>query len=111
MHLLPRSRRGTWLLAGAVWCAACAGLWCTLPVTPRAEFPLDNESPDWGLLGLGPDGDSAVIQRFIDYQPPDRMSPDNTDLERKPWVTVELVDLHAGQKTHTPCPTKPGTGE
>jgi hypothetical protein len=22
MHILPRSRRGTWLLAGAVWCAA-----------------------------------------------------------------------------------------
>jgi hypothetical protein len=27
MPLFPRSRRGTWLLAGAVWLAACAGLW------------------------------------------------------------------------------------
>jgi hypothetical protein len=27
MPRLPRSRGGTWLLAGAVWLAACAGLW------------------------------------------------------------------------------------
>jgi hypothetical protein len=25
MRLLPRSRRGTWLLAGAVWVISCAG--------------------------------------------------------------------------------------
>jgi hypothetical protein len=37
MRILPRSRRGTWLLAGAVWCAACAGLWRALPVVVRAR--------------------------------------------------------------------------
>jgi hypothetical protein len=38
MPLLPRSRRGTWLLAGAVWLVACAGLWWALPFKPLAEW-------------------------------------------------------------------------
>lgn len=36
--MLPRSRRGTWLLAGAVWLAACAGWWWALPVAPRTTI-------------------------------------------------------------------------
>jgi WD40 repeat protein len=50
MHLLPRSRRGTWLLAGAAWCAACAGLWWALPVVPLCSWdvpPLDHYSWDF----------------------------------------------------------------
>src|SRR5262245_40579163 len=38
MPLLPRSRRGTWLLAATVWLAACAGLLWALPVVPRAKW-------------------------------------------------------------------------
>jgi hypothetical protein len=40
MRLLPRSRRGNWLLAGVVWCVACAGWWWVLPVVPRAVIHL-----------------------------------------------------------------------
>src|SRR5205807_1302950 len=31
MGLLPGSRRGTWLLAAAVWAGLCVATWCALP--------------------------------------------------------------------------------
>jgi hypothetical protein len=40
MPLVPRSRRGTWLLAGVVWLGACAMWWWMLPVVPRAVLQL-----------------------------------------------------------------------
>jgi WD40 repeat protein len=40
MHLLPRSPRGTWLLAAAVWAAVCAAVWLAVPEVPRAEWTL-----------------------------------------------------------------------
>jgi WD40 repeat protein len=39
MRLLPRSSRGTWLLAGAAWLAGCGALWWALPHRPRAAWP------------------------------------------------------------------------
>src|SRR5436190_931154 len=39
MRLLPRSARGTALLAAALWPAATAALWACLPVLPRVAFP------------------------------------------------------------------------
>jgi hypothetical protein len=58
MLFLPRSPRGTWLLAGAVWLAACAGWWWALPPAPRAvmRFPENAQ-----LLGIGPDAVSALV--------------------------------------------------
>jgi len=38
IRLLPRSPRGTWLLAAAVWLATCGALWWMLPPAPRAEW-------------------------------------------------------------------------
>jgi hypothetical protein len=53
MRLLPRSRRGTWLFAGTVWLAACAGLWRWLPVVPRAKWNAPQPSRLVGLLADG----------------------------------------------------------
>jgi hypothetical protein len=58
MPLLPRSRRGTGLLAGAVWLAACVGLWWVLPVVSREVLRLQESEV---LLGFGPGGATAVI--------------------------------------------------
>jgi hypothetical protein len=41
-RLLPRTPRGTWLLAGAVWLAGCGALWWAVPYRPRASWPTDN---------------------------------------------------------------------
>src|SRR5262245_27024506 len=35
MRLLPRTPRGTWLLAAVMWLAGCAILWWQLPDVPR----------------------------------------------------------------------------
>jgi WD40 repeat protein len=42
IRLLPRTPRGTWLLAGAVWLVGCGALWWVLPYRPRASWPTDN---------------------------------------------------------------------
>src|SRR5439155_15280875 len=60
MPLLPRSRRGTWLLAAAVWLAACAGLWWALPVLPRGEFRLPKGAE---LVSLGPGFATALVRQ------------------------------------------------
>src|SRR5262245_4425242 len=40
IRLLPRTPRGTWLLAGAVWLAGVGALWYLVPAVPRAEWTL-----------------------------------------------------------------------
>src|SRR4051794_36624212 len=40
MRLLPRTRRGTWLLAVLVWAVGCTALWWAVPPRPRAEWAL-----------------------------------------------------------------------
>src|SRR5437870_11650833 len=60
MPLLPRSRRGTWLLSALVWLAACAGFWQFLPAVPRDVVRIPE---GFDLLGFGPEGTSALIQR------------------------------------------------
>src|SRR5262245_8817282 len=64
MRLLPRSPRGTWLLAGAVWAAGCAASWWALPVRPRAEWALSEEER---LLGFLPNG--VLVTSHIDTGP------------------------------------------
>src|SRR4051794_5849467 len=39
MRLLPRTPRGTWALAAAVWLAGCAAIWAVLPGVPRVVIP------------------------------------------------------------------------
>lgn len=50
MRLLPRSPRGTWLLAGAAWLAVCAAAWPVLPVRPRAEWAADATTMPVGFV-------------------------------------------------------------
>lgn len=83
MSLLPRSRRGTWLLAGAVWLAACAGLWWALPVVPRTEMKLPEQSH---FLCLGPDGRFAVVVNPIA----------DTVLDRQ-LVDLDLIEVSSGR--------------
>jgi WD40 repeat protein len=61
MPLLPRTVRGTWLLAGAVWVAWCGAFWFGLPVRPRAEWRLPEESY---LVGVRPDKCTLVTARI-----------------------------------------------
>jgi WD40 repeat protein len=63
MPIIPRFRRGTLLLAGAVWLAACAGLWWVLPVVPRIVIDARHNvlncdfSPDMrSLITFSPSG-------------------------------------------------------
>jgi hypothetical protein len=68
MPLLPRSRRGTWLLAAAVWLAACAGWWWLMPFAPHAEWELPIET---ALLGFGPDDREVLTcRRFAFFEGP-----------------------------------------
>jgi hypothetical protein len=53
MRLLPRTPRGTWLLAGLAWAAAWAALWWALPVRPRVEWQAPCSSQLIGFLGDG----------------------------------------------------------
>jgi hypothetical protein len=73
MRLLPHSRRGKSLLAGAAWCAACAGWWWVLPVVPRAVMTLPENCR---LLGFGPDGETALIRRAVAHFESDRRGKD-----------------------------------
>src|SRR5438552_2894345 len=84
MPLLPRSRCETWLLAGAVWLAACAGLWWALPVVPRAVMRLPK---DTDLVSLGPDGTTAVVMR-------DGRTTESNDVNR---IGVDLVEIPSGR--------------
>jgi WD40 repeat protein len=57
MRLLPRSARGTWLLATAVWAGGCAVLWTLMPVVPRAHANIPSSS----ALGVEPGGRSVTL--------------------------------------------------
>lgn len=83
MSLLPRSRRGTWLLAGAVWLAACAGLWWALPIVPRTEMKLPEKSH---FLCYGPDGRFAVVVNPIADSVLDRQ-----------LVDLDLIEVSSGR--------------
>jgi WD40 repeat protein len=64
MPFLPRSRRGSWLLAAAVWLAACVGWWWVLPVAPRSWQPPGSNY----LLGYLSDG-KTLLTCTIDQKP------------------------------------------
>src|SRR5437667_9293836 len=83
MRFLPRSRRGTWLLAGAVWLAACAGGWWTLPVMPRGELRLPH---DIDLVGLLPGGQRGIVARRI-----------RGEFGHEDLADFELVELPSGR--------------
>src|SRR5262245_21410136 len=50
MRLLPRTVRGTWLLAGAVWLAGAAAFWSVLGPLPRASWSLSGEQDAVGFV-------------------------------------------------------------
>jgi WD40 repeat protein len=96
-----RSRRGTWIIAGAVWCAASAGWWLVLPVVPRAEFQLPVGS---SLLGLCPGG-TALVNRYVSHP--------TIETHGHPFA-LELVDVSSGRLLSTlkePCDYFKVTGE
>src|SRR5262249_22433296 len=59
MHLLPRTVRGTVLLAAVAWSVAAVVLWEVLPVRPRRAWPTPGPGAGGGFL---PDGHSLVTQ-------------------------------------------------
>jgi hypothetical protein len=65
MRVLPRSARGTWLLAAMTWAGACAGAWGLLPGMPRTTLHLPVEAE---LVGFGPNGDTVLVRREISRQ-------------------------------------------
>lgn len=78
MRLLPRSPRGIWLLAAAIFGVGCGILWLTLPVEPRARI---RAQP--GIWGYTSDGKSMLKQR-----PPEM--PRDQALARQQIYTLEL---------------------
>jgi hypothetical protein len=66
MALVPRSRRGTWLLAAAAWAAGSVAIWWLLPERPRAVTP--KADAGW-LYGFTADGRSVVGQAFGSFDP------------------------------------------
>lgn len=59
MALLPRSRRGNWLLAGVVWLAACTTFWWAMPARPRMQWPIDEPCQPVGFV--------AGARSFVTY--------------------------------------------
>jgi hypothetical protein len=47
---LPRTPRGTWLLAAAVWLVLCGALWSVLPYRPRASWPTEEPAVVHGFV-------------------------------------------------------------
>jgi hypothetical protein len=89
MPLLPRSRRGTGLLAGAVWLAACAGLWWAVPVVPRAVMRLPE---DMALIGLGPTCTTGLALHA--------RSASNLGQSQD---SIELIEVPSGRRLATLC--------
>src|SRR5262245_41398443 len=50
MRLLPRTSRGTWLMAAVTWLAGCSAVWWVLPVRPRAAWLMPGPSQIVGCL-------------------------------------------------------------
>jgi len=50
IRLLPRTLRGTWLLAGAVWLAGVGALWWALPYRPRAAWQTQEPAVVHGFI-------------------------------------------------------------
>jgi hypothetical protein len=50
MRLLPKTPRGTWLLAGAVWLAGVGALWWALPCRPRGAWPTEEPAVVHGFI-------------------------------------------------------------
>jgi hypothetical protein len=50
IRLLPRTSRGTWLLAGPVWLAGWAALWWALPYRPRVSWPTEGPAVVHGFI-------------------------------------------------------------
>jgi WD40 repeat protein len=61
IRLLPRTPRGTWLLAGAFWLAATTVLWFVLPVLPRTTWALPEPSK---LLGFAAGEKTLLTSSF-----------------------------------------------
>jgi WD40 repeat protein len=86
MRLLPKTPRGTWLLAAAVWVGGVTAVWAVLPVRPRHSLEL----PEPVLfLGVGPGGRTILTAQRIDG-PSTRESPG----QRGP---VHVRDAHTGR--------------
>src|SRR5262245_1314663 len=131
MRALPRTPRGTWALAAAVWAAGCWGLWSVLPVCPRVEWELPINSfpvgvlPDQTLLTASlthitlagdpvlrsPSGplrlwrDGRLLREFL--SPADRFSQSQVSRTAR-WLalfatpTLRLLDLTDGHVTEAP---------
>ena len=50
IRLLPRTPRGTWLLAGAVWLGGVGALWWALPYRPRAAWATEEPAVVHGFI-------------------------------------------------------------
>jgi WD40 repeat protein len=66
MRLLPRSAKGTWLLAGAVWLAGCLIVWLLLPGVPRVVVPFTNAG---SMDAFTADGRSICGQIYESFDP------------------------------------------
>lgn len=56
MRMLPRSAKGTWLLAASMWVGLCAAVWTALPTVPRAAWELPEQAH---VLAFSPAGDEV----------------------------------------------------
>jgi hypothetical protein len=92
MRVLPRTVRGTWLLAGTVWLALCAAAWWALPAWPRAVIAVPGAHR---LLGVGPGGRTVVVDGAEDVN------------DWPPTVAIRAWDTGAGS-IRTVLPAKNG---
>jgi WD40 repeat protein len=64
MRILPRSAKGTWLLAAVAWVGLCAVVWWLLPTVPRVSWTLPEPS---GLRFLS--GADELVTRTLRFYP------------------------------------------
>jgi WD40 repeat protein len=88
MRLLPRSAKGTWLLATAVWVAACAAAWLFLP--PRPRHVLD--AREFVPMEFSTDGRILVTSSRLDQNSPNSLQLWNA-------VTGQEIDLRPEMPT------------
>lgn len=94
MLLVPRSRRGTWLLAGVVWLGACAGAWWLLPVEPRYKWTAPQICRLVGVLADGTLATQDFSESESSYSGPVRLwnAENGTELLPQPlWRNDHVV--------------------
>jgi hypothetical protein len=103
MRLLPKTPRGTWALAGAVWLAGCGALWWALPYAPHPHWAVPTVDGEKWDFATGPEiitvrqdqSTIAVAGRARVFSMDAKADIDDVRLDKGP---IQIFDLPTGRE-------------